>query len=36
LVAKISEYVKQIQGGNINTYVLYIFLILMALLLLVI
>lgn len=36
LVAKISEYVKQIQGGNINIYVLYIFIILIALLLLVI
>jgi len=36
LVAKISEYVKQIQGGNINIYVLYIFMILIALLLLVI
>lgn len=33
LVGKISEYVKQIQGGNVNSYVLYIFMILIALLL---
>jgi hydrogenase-4 component B len=36
LVAKVSVYVKQIQGGNINIYVLYIFFILIALLLLVV
>jgi len=36
LVAKVSVYVKQIQGGNINIYLLYIFFILIALLLLVV
>lgn len=36
LIAEISGHVKRIQGGNINIYLLYIFLILMALLLLVI
>ncbi len=36
LVAAISGYVKRIQGGNINIYVLYIFIILISLLLLVV
>lgn len=31
-VAKMSEYVKQIQGGNVNVYVLYLFLMLLVLL----
>lgn len=31
-IAKMSEYVKQIQGGNVNVYVLYLFLILLVLL----
>jgi hydrogenase-4 component B len=33
LVKKISEYVKQIQSGNVNAYILYVFLTLIVLLL---